>query len=95
MNVAHATGVVIFGTIADWNSVEFARRLYGLAVSAFTPPGRLDLHPIEFNRRPHYHGSPSKEREAYKILAPAYGSTYFSFQSHPSSHGDRGGQVGR
>jgi len=39
-----------FETIADRNSIEFARRLYGLAVSAFMPRGRLHLHPIEFNR---------------------------------------------
>ena len=95
MNVAHAARVARFETIADWNWVEFERRLYGLAVSPSTLRGRL-LHPIEFNRGSHYHGSPSKKQcEPDKILMPTYGSIYFSFQSLPVSHGDRGGEVGR
>jgi hypothetical protein len=67
LNVAPASGAARFGTIADWNAVEFARRLYGLAVSASTPPGRLDLHPIEFNKQSRCHGSLSKRREAANI----------------------------
>ena len=76
MNVAPASGAARFGIIADWNAVEFARRLYGLAVSASTPPGRLHLHPIEFNKQSRCHGSLSKRREAaniYSLTAEARG----------------------
>jgi hypothetical protein len=75
-----------FRNYRDWDAVEFARRLHGLAVSASTPPGRLHLHPIEFNKQSRCHGSHSKRREAANI---------YSLTAEARGPGQRRGLTGR